>query len=101
MGKHICLRIVLFYRSLENSVVFGVRNGNKGFHYNLILSGFCNWWTHKQYHPSFPSVEGCRFGTNMERLQIMKDAVSILKKDPLTGIGPEASKFVVTGKHSI
>ena len=42
---------------------------------------------------------GVRFGTNIERLQMMKDAVSILKKDPLTGIGPEAYKFVVTGRH--
>lgn len=42
---------------------------------------------------------GVRFGTNMERLQMMKHAVSILKKDPLTGIGPEAYKFVATGKH--
>lgn len=42
---------------------------------------------------------GVRFGSNMERLQMLKDAVSILKKDPLTGIGPEAYKFVATGKH--
>lgn len=42
---------------------------------------------------------GVRFGSNMERLQMLKDAASILKKNPLTGIGPEAYRFVSTGKH--
>ena len=99
MGGHVCrCDIGAVLSQLENSVIFGVRNGNSGFHYSLILSGFCNWWTHKQYHPSFPAWR-VRFGTNIERLQMMKDAVSILKKDPLTGIGPEAYKFVVTGRH--
>ena len=42
---------------------------------------------------------GVRFGSNMERLQMLKEAASILKKNPLTGIGPEAYRFVSTGKH--
>lgn len=42
---------------------------------------------------------GERTGSNMERLQMLKDAVAILKKDPFTGIGPNAYKFVSTDKH--
>ena len=41
---------------------------------------------------------GARSGSNMERLQMLKDTMSILRKDPFTGIGPEAYKFVSTIK---
>ena len=42
---------------------------------------------------------GARSGSNMERLQMLKDTMSILRKDPFTGIGQEAYKFVATGRH--
>ena len=38
---------------------------------------------------------GVRFGTNIERLQMMKDAVSILKKDPLT----ESARSIQVCRH--
>ena len=43
--------------------------------------------------------EGERTATNIGRIQMLKDAVAILKKDPFTGIGPHAYKFVSTDKH--
>ena len=42
---------------------------------------------------------GERTGSNRERLQMLKDTVAILKKDPFTGIGPDAYKYVSTDKH--
>lgn len=42
---------------------------------------------------------GERTGTNIGRLQMLKDAIAILKKDPFTGIGPHAYKFVSTDNH--
>ena len=42
---------------------------------------------------------GERTGSNMERLQMLKDTVAIVKKDPFTGIGHEAYKYVSTDKH--
>ncbi len=42
---------------------------------------------------------GERTGSNLERLQMLKDTVAIVKKSPFTGIGHEAYKYVSTGKH--
>lgn len=42
---------------------------------------------------------GERTGSNLERLQMLKDTVAIVKKDPFTGIGHEAYKYVSTDKH--
>ncbi|MBI5307478.1 MAG: O-antigen ligase family protein, partial [Planctomycetes bacterium] len=42
---------------------------------------------------------GERTGSNRERLQMLKDTVAILKKDPFTGIGHDAYKYVSTDKH--
>ncbi|MEK7360172.1 MAG: O-antigen ligase family protein [Planctomycetota bacterium] len=43
--------------------------------------------------------EGERTGSNQERLQMLKDTVAIVKKDPFTGIGHDAYKYVSTDKH--
>lgn len=44
-------------------------------------------------------AEGARYGSNIERFHMLQDTLAILKDDPLTGIGPEAYRFVSTDKH--
>ncbi|MDN3510535.1 MAG: O-antigen ligase family protein [Candidatus Jettenia sp.] len=98
LGTFSSVILVLFYRNWKLSSWFVSM---------IILAAFVTIL----YHPDSTTGKlissiinpfqqgGIRLGSNLERLQMIKDTVSILKKDLLTGIGPDAYKFVSTDKH--
>ena len=98
LGAFASVAVVLFYRNwkillLLASVTVVVTFIAGAYYPDSTIGGLIK----SIINPFQPG--GARSGSNMARLQMLRDTMSILMKDPFTGIGPEAYKFVSTIKH--